>query len=133
MEKHRKSVCIVVVVFVCIILLPTKIPSCSQLRGPFANARKRVTLCPRASVSLSRVPLPQISLSATNYHFPLTMSLSTARPALDTTAAQCINVLLHTLSQLHAGTKMILETETWRKDLDSLMVRGKVFANDCVY
>ena len=58
------------------------------------------------------------------------MSSTTARPALDTTPAQRVNVLIHTLSQLHAGAKMVLETEAWRRDLDRLMVRDKVFAND---
>ena len=61
------------------------------------------------------------------------MSSPTARPALDTTPAQRVNVLIHTLSQLHAGAKMVLETEAWRRDLDRLMVRGKAFANDCAY
>ena len=45
-----------------IILLPTEIPSRPRLRGPFADARKRVTLCPKASASLPRVSLPQILL-----------------------------------------------------------------------
>ena len=121
-----------VAVLAPVILLPTEIPSRPRLRGPFADARKRVTLCPKASASLPRVSLPQISLSATNYHLPLTMSSTTARPALDTTPAQRVNVLIHTLSQLHAGAKMVLETEAWRRDLDRLMVRDKVFANDRV-
>ena len=61
------------------------------------------------------------------------MLFTTVPPALDTTALQHVNVLLYSLSLLHAGAKAILETEAWRHDLDALMVHRKAFHIDSAY